>query len=461
MRDAARRKKDMLRLRRLHLFIQIVLLVWLPACQPTNTPLKPAAEYPAEIALQWFDLQLRLIAETPGFTPPVAARALAYSGVALYESVVGGMPEHQSLSGRLNALTSLPPPQAGQAFHWAAVVNSAQAAILRRLYPTMTPENRAAVDALEQKFDQLYQAEVSQAVFARSTEYGRALAEAIFEWSKFDGGHEGYARNFPESFAPPNGPGKWVPTLPGYQPIPLQPTWGDNRPFVLKSGATCAPPPPTEYSEDAGSQFYAEAREVYDTVRHLTPEQREIALFWADDPGQTATPSGHSIAIATQVLRTESASLALAAETYLKVGLAAADAFIGCWQAKYTYNLVRPISYIQAVIDPTWNHPDPTDPVLTPPFPEYPSGHSVQSGAVAVVLTALFGEGYAFTDTTHVERGLKARTFDSFFTAAEEAAISRLYGGIHFRPAIEAGLAQGRCIGERINALELRKPAER
>jgi hypothetical protein len=189
------------------------------------------------------------------------------------------------------------------------------------------------------------------------------------------------------------------------------------------------------------------------SVKNLTPEQKEIALFWADDPGKTSTPPGHSISIASQVLREKNASLALAAETYARVGMAVADAFIGCWNTKYQYDLIRPISYIQNVIDPTWNNPSITDPVTTPPFPEYTSGHSVQSGAAASVLTALFGDSYKFTDNTHVQRGLPARTFYSFFQAADEAALSRLYGGIHFMPAIELGLMQGKCIGEKINSL--------
>ncbi len=444
------------RLRRLSLIGLLALLAGAPACQLVAAPAKPAAEYSAEVATRWYDLQLELIMETPGFTPPVASRALGYAGVALYEAVVGGMPDYQSLAGRLNDLNSLPQPQAGAAYHWAAAANSAQAALLRHLYPTATAENQAAIEALEHEFDQLYRAEAGDETVARSNAFGRALAEAIYEWSKTDGGHEGYARNFPEGYTPPAGPGLWVPTPPDYRPVPLQPGWGRNRPFVLATGEECAPPPPTDYSETAGSRFYAEAMEVHDTVRNLTSEQREIALFWADDPGQTSTPPGHSIAIATRVLRIESASLAKAAETYLKVGVAVADAFIGCWQAKYAYNLVRPISYIQAVIEPGWNQPELTDPVVTPPFPEYPSGHSVQSGAAATVLTALFGDDYAFLDDTHAARGLKARAFGSFFEAADEAAMSRLYGGIHFRPAIELGLAQGRCIGERVNALALR-----
>jgi membrane-associated phospholipid phosphatase len=142
----------------------------------------------------------------------------------------------------------------------------------------------------------------------------------------------------------------------------------------------------------------------------------------------------------------------LAAEAYAKVGIVLADSFIGCWNAKYEYNLLRPVTYIHERIDPNWNTL-----LNTPPFPEYPSGHSVQSGAVAAVLTDLFGDNYAFVDHTHEGRGFPPRSFASFTAFAEEAALSRLYGGIHYRRAIEAGLTQGECIGAQVNALEVRR----
>ncbi|HRW06741.1 MAG TPA: vanadium-dependent haloperoxidase, partial [Caldilineaceae bacterium] len=211
------------------------------------------------------------------------------------------------------------------------------------------------------------------------------------------------------------------------------------------------------YSEDPSSAFYALAQEVYNTVRLLTPEQHIIARYWADDPGTTPTPPGHSLAVATQLLRQRDASLSLAAETYARVGIALNDAFIGCWQTKYQYNRIRPITFIHRQIDPTWNDPDVTDPVITPPFPEYTSGHSVQSGAVAEVLTSLFGT-VTFTDHTHTSRGLLPRTYRSFWEMANEAAISRLYGGIHYRDAIDEGLVQGQCIGQQVVALRLRLP---
>jgi hypothetical protein len=230
----------------------------------------------------------------------------------------------------------------------------------------------------------------------------------------------------------------------------LQPYWGSCRTFASPSGAACEPGPPTAYDEETSSRFFEEAYEVYAAVNALTDEERAVALFWSDDPGTTVTPPGHSISILTQTIRQRGASLADAVIAYAKVGMAVADAFICCWHTKYRVNLLRPVTYIRSLIDPAWSSP-----LTTPPFPEYTSGHSVQSGAAATVLTDLFGE-FAFTDHTHDDRGLAPRSFGSFWDAAREAAISRLHGGIHFRPAIELGLEQGRCVGEHTNALRLR-----
>src|SRR5262245_7056919 len=405
--------------------------------------------YGALVATNWLDLARMLIKTTPGYTPPVASRALGYIGLTLYEAVVPGTRDYRSLRWMLPDLPDLPHGRAD--LHWPAVANAALADIMRVLFPTTSEPNKTAIAELERSYLERFQREVHPQRLTRSVTRGSTVAQQIFEWSADDGGHEGYLRNFPPSYVPPVGPGLWAPTPPGFQPA-LQPFWGANRCIVLGSGVDCPPGDHTPYSVEPYSTFYAEAFEVYNAVNHLTPEQRAIAIFWSDDPGVTATPPGHSSSIATQVLRAERASLMAAAETYLKVGLAVGDAFVACWNAKYRYNLLRPVTYIRNLIDPAWA------PILnTPPFPEYPSGHSVQSGAAATVLADLFGARYSFVDHTHDERGLPARGFDSFGHAAQEAALSRLYGGIHFRPAIELGLRQGEVIGRAVNALPLRR----
>jgi membrane-associated phospholipid phosphatase len=403
-----------------------------------------ASAYDAEVPTAWFDLALGLVRTTQGLSPPVVSRAFGYAGVALYEAVAPGITKRGSLVGVLNGLTRAPGP-ADSAYHWPTVANSSLAAILRLLFPTTPSVNIAAIDELERRFAAEAQASLPFGIYKRSVSRGAEMARHVFDWSMTDGGHEAFLNNFP-AYTPPSGPGLWVRTPPGLLPA-LQPYWGANRPFVLDSGETCSPGPPPPFSESVDSAFYAEALDCYRVTSDLTPEQVAIARFWSDDPGPTATPPGHSIAILTQVARELNLTLDRAAEAYAKVGIAIADAFISCWRTKYTYNLLRPVTYIRSAIDPNW-----TSLLVTPPFPEYTSGHSVQTAAAAQVLTSLFGQ-LAFTDHTHDARGLPARAFSSFAAAAEEAAISRLYGGIHFRSAIERGLEQGACIGKHVTAL--------
>ena len=398
----------------------------------------------------WFDLALTLVRTTPGFSPPVAARAFAYLGITANEAIAGCVEGTRSLAGSLPGLTK-PARLAGtrdeRSSPGPAAVNAALARVVRRLFPTTAPANLAAIDALETSLAQQPRGARSSIAIDRAVRRGQRVADHVFEWSIADGGHDRFARNFPTDYVPPTGLGLWVATPPAFQRA-LQPTWGTNRCMVIGAGNAIQPGAPTPFSLDPASPFFDQAMEVFDTVNTPTDEQRAVALFWSDDPGATATPPGHWISIATQVLRSERASLAIAAKAYAAVGIAVNDAFVSCWSAKYRFNLLRPVTFVQRVIEPTWL------PLLTtPPFPEHPSGHSVQSAAAAAVLTELFGDGYAFDDHTHDRRGLLPRSFASFDDAAAEAAVSRLYGGIHFRPAVELGMEQGRAIGAAVNAL--------
>ena len=437
-------------------WVLIAALVFVPAplhAQAGAATLPDAGAYDHSIATAWFDLLTELVRQAPGFTPPVASRAMGYAGVTLYEAIVPGMPGYRSLVGQLDGLTWLPAVQNGATYHWPLVANSALASIYRRLFAHGGAAVRASIDGLEETIRTRYETTVPLDVIRRSTLRGRAVAAAIFAWSKSDGGHEGYLYNFPRTYQPPQGAGLWVPTPPKYQRA-LQPTWGANRPFALPAPAACLPPPPPAFSTDPASADYAEAWEVYTTVQNLTPTQRDTALYWADDPTLTSTPPGHSLAIATQVLRTENATLDQAAEVYARVGMALADAFIACWDAKFHYNRIRPITYIQRYIDAAWNATAITDPVYTPPFPEYPSGHSTEAGAAAAVLSAIFGDDYTFTDRSQERLGFAPRTYASFWEAAREAAESRLYGGIHYRSANEQGLVQGQCVAGYVDQVQ-------
>lgn len=413
----------------------------------------PAYTYGAAVPNAWFRLSLELVQETPGYTPPVASRTFGYLGVTVYETIRPGMWRHRSLVGQLNELDELPQAAFWPRYHWPTATNAALASMTRQLFPGVSSAHQSRIDELEHEFAQSFRNQIGEQRFLDSVNWGRRVADAIYVWSTTDGGHNGQARNVDPDYFPVGGSYAWVSTPPAFGRA-LQPTWGDNRPFVLASGSSCPAGPYPEFSEAVHSDFYQQAYEVYAMDHTRTPEQQAIAVFWADEPGQSATPPGHWVSILIQVLEAENADLGVAAEAYARVGMAVADSFITCWATKYEYNLLRPITYIQRHIDPRW-YPDGViaGSIVTPPFPEYTSGHSVQSAAAAAVLTDLFGDGYRFEDATHADRGLPVRTFDSFAHAAQEAALSRLYGGIHFRAAVEDGLVQGRCVGEQVNGL--------
>ena len=420
------------------------------------TSTKPTKAYSASVATEWFQLALQLIQQTPGFSPPVAARALGYMGLTLYESVVPGMPDRISLAGQLNELASLPQTQPDEPLHWPTVANASLATMTRMMFSNASAENKARIDLLERSLPLKYSQDfdpsaVSAEITNRSETYGKLMAMALMTWARTDGGHEAWGplRRNQQNYVPPSGDGMWSATPPAFA-APLLPRWGEVRPFVLKTASECPAPSPPAYSEVPGSAFYKEAAEVHRLSLQITQEQRQYALYWADDPGKTPTPAGHWAFIANDLLRLNKADLATAAQTLAKLNMAMADAFVAAWHTKYTLNLLRPVTYIQLGIDSNWV------PTLmhTPPFPDYPSGHSVQSSAAAAVMNAAFGASTRFVDNTHNDRGWGPRTFATFAVAADEAALSRLYAGIHFRAAVAGGQVQGRCVAEKILALK-------
>jgi hypothetical protein len=416
-----------------------------------------AAQGESALVTSWFRLSLDLVQSVPGFTPPVAARLLGYAGVALHEALAGAGGQRPSLAGRLNGLSAVPRPGgAGGDVAAPLAANAALAEVLRGLTwdpaaPTAGFPPAAQIAALERDLGRALQPAGESPAARRSQRYGQDVGKAILAWAAQDGADGAHLRRPGASgWQPPQQPGAWQPTPPAYAPA-LQPGWGRNRPLLLPATDAFDPGPPPAYSTDPQSDFFAEALEVYTTVERLTGEQLATARYWADDVGPTPTPPGHWVSIANQLTEQRTLSLDAAAEGYTRMGIALADSFVCCWGTKFRYALLRPVTYIRDVIDPHWGDDLP---LTTPAFPEYTSGHSSQSAAAAAVLAQTFGDG-PFTDRTYTDRGRPPRTYDSFAAAAQEAAISRLYGGIHFRSAIERGLEQGERIGAEVTALRL------
>jgi hypothetical protein len=304
---------------------------------------------------------------------------------------------------------------------------------------------------------------ISEADVKDNIRYADEIAQQVIAYAKTDGYNKlsTYTR-----YTPSKKDGHWYPTPPEYMSA-IEPQWKTVRPFFLDSASQFDPPPPVPFSKDSTSEFYKLMKEVYTMKNDLTKEQLEIANFWDCNPfavdysGHMAiglkkiSPGGHWMGIAGIACKKADISLDSAILIHTIVALTLHDAFISCWQEKYFSDRIRPESAINILMDPSWR------PVLqTPPFPEYTSGHSVASASVAVVLTYLLGDNFSFVDTSEIYFGLPAREFKSFYQAADEAAISRLYGGIHFRDACDYGVKQGKQVGQFVlsNLFDLQAP---
>lgn len=415
----------------------------------------------SEVALKWGEMSLKTMKNTPGGSPTYGSRSLGYLGLTMYECVVAGDAKKKSLIGTLKGLNELPKPEKGQVYNWVLSLNAGQAFLLKKLYKQSAQINISRIDSLEEAIYQNELKTTDEKVAERSKLFGQAIAEAIFEWSKTDGGHEGYKRNFDSTYKVPVGDGLWKAPIKGQSavPLPLHPHWGENRTFAPLNGILPIPKMIT-YDYKPGSKYYEYMYEVYTKRKTLTQEEKEIANWWGDDPSETFSPPGHSYNLANLAVKTAKPNLFKAAETYAKVGMAVADAFINCWKTKFVYNAQRPYSFIYYNIDTLWDLYWPE-----PPFPAFYSGHAVQGAATATILTDLYGGNFKFIDNSHVGRPkdlerateYKARSFSSFWAAAEESAMSRLYGGIHTRQDNEVGLAEGKKIGKNINLLPWNK----
>lgn len=429
----------------------LALIFFIASCRKNDisAPIpEPAAHQKADAATRWIQLQLDLIRSNSGFTPPVAARSLAYTGLVIYQSVQPGIPGNKNLSEILGSHMVLPAYSATD-LDWTVSVNAACYTILNNLFSTAPLSDALKIKDLYNTIQNERYASGSNMI-SRSVQYGTDIAKLVFEWSKTDGAHNAQLNNFPASYVPPAGAGLWVPT--SAQLIPLQPYWGNNRLFcATSSAANCMPATPIPYSTVNGSSFYQEAMAVYNTSLALTTAQRDIALYWADGGG-TYTPPGHLTGIAVILAKQKGYNLAQAAELFAKTGMAAADAFTMCWKAKYMYNMMRPVTYIKTYIQPSW-----TPVIATPPFPTYGSGHSTVSGAFSEVLKSYFGNTVNITDNTNQPFGLGTKNITNLDDMAAEAAISRLYGGIHFPMDNNNALVAGKNIGVNIAAMNFKK----
>ena len=406
--------------------------------------LKQAKTYSSDVIRQWLGVQTGMLYRPTG-NPfglnPV--RYMGYCGVAVYEAVVPGMPAYQSLYGQLTDMPAMPATTPGMGYHWPSAAHGALSEMTKKFFSTTAAYNPQAVMDLEQQLTTAYRAEVGDAMFDRSFAFGKEVAGRIFAWSATEmDGWPPMAYQLPPPF-----PGMWQPEVPGVIGFPY---WGYNRLMVPGSIDNTISPPPPPYSTDPASPYYAQYNEVYLQSLSNSHEQKLVARYYND--GNPGYPAGaHYISILKQVIEQFNPDLDKAALSYAKAGIALHDISVGSFKGKFAYLNERPFQYIRSIIAPG-AVPEWKPFIPTPPYPDFPSNHASFSAAVAYALNSLYGSQTPFTNSSYegvmVDLGngpenLGTRHYASFDAMAWEIGISRLFGGIHIRYAIEEGSKQG------------------
>lgn len=385
------------------------------------------------------------------FSPPVASRIFVYPNVAAYEVIAQNSKTYNSLQGQLKGLDSIPvlDPKSG--------VNKDLAALIAHM--EVSKQLVFSEDMIEVFRDSLYKKWENENAdeFEVSREYGLKVAERIKKWMGKDNYKE--TRTLPKFSVFAKQAGRWQPTPPAYMDA-VEPHWGEIRTLVLDSASQFKPAPALPFSLDKNSPFFKQVQEVYDISLATKKkgddcEEIRIAQFWDCNPyvsvsqghmmfaKKKISPGAHWMGIVKIACKINKADYDKTVFAYTKASIGMFEAFISCWDEKYRSNVVRPETVINQNIDENWK------PLLqTPPFPEYTSGHSVLSTVAATVLTSIFGDNFSFKDDTELQFGLPSRSFKSFIEASKEAAMSRFYGGIHYRAAIENGMVEGKNVGD-------------
>ncbi len=426
--------------------LAIFAFAFLPACkkQDSNSTIIPDAQnYSSKVAVEWMQA-FRLGVQSEGVNSPQASRIYAYAAIGLYQAVQPGMGGNKSLEGQVSGLTNLPQATSFSKLDYTVCANESMYQVYANIFGSLQASNATMIEALHQKYLDEAVGKSTQDVITNSVAFGKMVASAVIQRANSDN----FANTRTLTYQVPSNEANvsyWTPTGSGSNPT--EPYWGTLKSFSLENNSSCTIAPAVPFSTIPGSPFYLQAYELLNTVNNASTAQRDIALWWADEAAATSTSAGHWVSIAGIVATQKNLDLGKAAEMYVLLNMSMADAFISSWDAKYKLNLLRPVSYIRTYFPGYYNW---NSSITTPTSPEYPSGHSVTSGAAADMLTKIFGD-VAFTDNTNVSLGLAPHSYNSFTEAANEAGISGLYGGVHFRDAIVNGLAQGKAVSNALS----------
>jgi|SRR5690554_57553 len=425
---------------KIRLLLTVIGLTLLESCTSKQAPDEIDNQYLSRVFNQMTDIMVHDISN-----PPLAARFYAYASLAGYEVVSQNDPDYPSMYGKLNDYPEIKKPEGFEQHHFQITALMAIMDVSKKIQPSGS--NMIALE--EEVLQELKQKGFSEKTLEDSKGYATLISQAILDYSRKD--RYTAISNFPR-YTPLGTDGAWYPTPPGYFP-PVEPFFHTIRSFTLDSSAQFKPDPPVPFSEDKDSEFFRMTLAVYEA--DLSEENREIAAFWDCNPFalqdnghlmvgmKKISPGAHWMGIADLACQQAGLDFQQSLEVQSMVAIGLMDGFLACWDEKFRSHRIRPETVIRKYIDPNWV------PFLqTPPFPEYLSGHSTISTAAATILTHYFGEDFKYSDTVEERFGLAAREFESFKHAAEEAAISRLYGGIHFMDAIIHGQMQGKEVGE-------------
>jgi membrane-associated phospholipid phosphatase len=389
------------------------------------------------------------------FTPPVASRIYVYSSLASYEAIRHAKPGSPSIAAKLHGFAPMPEPEKGKSYNYTLAATKAFFTVVHKVVFSLDSLKTYEANTYAQ-----FKASMDQDTYDRSIAFGDSIGNLVVARAKTDGYPQSRGK---QKYLGSNEPGKWRPTPPDYLDG-VEWCWNTMKPMVMDSAAQFKPIPPPTYSAASNSEFYKNANEVYAVNKTLTDSLKMIAKFWDDNPfviehsghmmfgNKKITPGGHWMGIAAIAAKESKADAVKVAMTYSLTSIALYDAFISCWDEKYRSSLVRPVTVINELIDRNY-----VPYLQTPPFPEYTSGHSSISASAATVLTELYGDNFAFRDTSDLRYIGMERNFKSFYQAAGEASISRLYGGIHYRFGVEVGTEQGKKVGAFIVQRTLKK----
>ncbi len=426
------------------------------SCQK-DTPIAPSSQFlnnlEPNLVKDWTELSIELANSCNGFNDLIASRAHFYLSLTLYECLLPGLKNYQSLQVRLNNFkTTLPVPDETKTYNWIIVANQGLAIVATELFKSSGTQNLDKIIQLRNKYINAASVELDEAIIRNSKEFGNEMGWKIKDYSTLDGRADAHLDNYPE-FNFPNKEGCWIPTPPDYSAKALLPFWGSTEPAILENVQSILPNRLLLYNTSKTSIMYSEALEVFNMTTNLTPAQRDLYEFWNPVNDKEASPLNHNLLLMTQLIKDKGLRLDQALELYVKLSMAQYDAYILSWKTKFTYNLLRPASFIKQNIDryfvPDFNYT---------PVPDFISENALVYSASSEILANYFGHRTSFMDFTQISRSNLRETkrhFESFNIMAKEAAYIDLLSAAYFRTSIDMGFQMGFDLAQNVLSLKL------